>query len=153
MSEPTYGSGQYDPQQGYGGQQYGGQPYGGQPGQQPYQTGQQPQQPQPQQPGYGGGYGQQPAGGYPSGSYSAQPPAAAKAPQDKLALAATALTIVGYVCAGIGVLGFILWLAVDGDGLAKFVNGLLLLAIGLGLGGLNFGLGSWLGSRQANPTS
>jgi hypothetical protein len=153
MSEPTYGSGQYDPQQGYGGQQsYGGQPYGGQqpgaqqPGaQQPYQTGQQPQQP------YGGGYGQpgqgQP-GGYQSGSYAASAPSTPKAPQDRLALAATALTIIGYVCAGIGVLGFILSLAVDGDGLIKFVNGLQLLALGLGLGGLNFAVGTWLGQKK-----
>ncbi|HST67898.1 MAG TPA: hypothetical protein VLM05_22195 [Mycobacteriales bacterium] len=145
MSEPTYGSGQYDPQQGYGGQpSYGGQPYGGQPAaqQQPYQTGQQPQQP------YGGGYGQQQPGGYQSGSYAASAPSTPKPPQDKLALAATALTIIGYVCAGIGVLGFILSLAVDGDGLIKFVNGLQLLALGLGLGGLNFAVGTWLAQRK-----
>lgn len=147
MSEPTYGSGQYDPQQGYGGQPSYGQPsYGGQPAapQQPYPTGQQPQQP------YGGGYGQpgQQPGGYQSGSYAASPPSTPKAPQDKLALAATALTIIGYVCAGIGVLGFILSLALDGDGLAKFVNGLSLLALGLGLGGLNFAVGTWLGQKK-----
>jgi hypothetical protein len=149
MSEPTYGSGQYDPQQGYGGQPaYGGQQYGGPAQQQqPYPTGQQPQQP------YGGGYGQpgqQPQpGGYQSGSYAASSPSTPKAPQDKLALAATALTIIGYVCAGIGVLGFILSLALDGDGLAKFVNGLSLLALGLGLGGLNFAVGTWLGQKKA----
>jgi hypothetical protein len=147
MSEPTYGSGQYDPQQGYGGQpSYGGQPYGGpQAQQQPYPTGQQPQQP------YGGGYGQQgqPPGGYQSGSYAASAPSTPKVPQDKLALAATVLTIVGYVCAGIGVLGFVLSLATDGDGLIKFINGLQLLALGLGLGGLNFALGTWLGQRKS----
>lgn len=147
MSEPTYGSGQYDPQQGYGGQpSYGGQPYGGQPAgqQQPYPTGQQPQQP------YGGGYGQpgQQPGGYQSGSYAASAPSTPKTPQDKLALAATVLTIVGYVCAGIGVLGFVLSLAADGDGLIKFINGLQLLALGLGLGGLNFAAGTWLGHRR-----
>ena len=154
MSEPTYGSGQYDPQQGYGGQPYGaGQQYGGQPGQQqPYPTGQQPQQPQQ---GYGGGYGQQPPqqpSGYPSGSYSASPPSTPKVPQDKLALAATVLTIIGYVCAGIGVLSFILWLAVDGDGLFKFVNALGALVLGLGLGGINFAIGTWLGHRNTTTT-
>ena len=146
MSEPTYGSGQYDPQQGYGGQpSYGNQPYGGQQPaaqQQPYPTGQQPQQP------YGGGYGQQQPGGYQSGSYSASAPSTPKTPQDKLALAATALTIIGYVCAGIGVLGFVLSLAADGDGLFKFINALQILALGLGLGGLNFAVGTWLGQKK-----
>jgi hypothetical protein len=161
MSEPTYGSGQYDPQQGYGQQQpYGGQPpYGEQqgqqqPGQQPYPSGQQPAYGQPA--GYGGGsygggstaYGQQ-GGGYGSGGYpSSATPAAAKAPQDKLALAGTVLTIVGYVCAGAGVLGFILWLAADGDGISRFATALGTLVTGLGLGGLNYGLGVWLGERK-----
>ena len=161
MSEPTYGSGQYDPQQGYGQQQpYGGQPpYGEQPAQQPYPSGQQPAYGQPA--GYGGGsygagshgggstaYGQQ-GGGYGSGGYpSSATPAAAKAPQDKLALAATVLTIVGYVCAGAGVLGFILWLAADGDGISRFATALGTLVTGLGLGGLNYGLGAWLGERR-----
>jgi hypothetical protein len=154
MSEPTYGS-QYDPQRGHGQQQpYGGQPYGGdQPAQQqPYPTG--------QQPSYGGGaagggypsgYQQQP-GGYPSGGYPAAsaPAPAAKAPQDKLALAATLLTVVGYVCAGAGVLGFILWLASDGgDGIARFAGALGALVLGIGLGGLNYGLGVWLGERRS----
>jgi hypothetical protein len=160
MSEPTYGSGQYDPQQGYGQQPYGGQPYGEQPPQQqPYPTGQQP-------PAYGsGGYGsggyaggtgygqpQQPGGGYPSGSYpSSATPSVSKAQQDKLALAATILTIVGYVCAGAGVLGFVLWLAADGDGISRFATALGTLVTGLGLGGLNYGLGAWLGERK--PTA
>jgi hypothetical protein len=177
MSEPTYGSGQqYDPQQGYGQQGYG-QPYGGPPyGEQPGPAGQPgPQQPYPtgQQPAYGGGGGnaggggysggsygsgyqpqqpqqpQQPPGGYPSGGYpSSSAPAAAKAPQDKLGLAATLLTIVGYVCAGAGVLGFILWLAADGDGIVRFANALGTLVAGLGLGGLNYGAGTWLGERR-----
>src|SRR6186997_2858674 len=102
MSEPTYGSGQYAPQQ-------------------PYPSGQQPASGQ-QSGGYGYGgstaYAQQGAGyggsGYPS-SGAPIVPSAPKAGQDKLALAATLLTIVGYVCAGAGVLGFILWLAADGD--------------------------------------
>ena len=144
MSEPTYGSGQsYDPQ-GYGGQQQYGQQYGAPPAQQqPYPTGQQPQQP-PQSQQYGG-YGQQQPTGYPSGGYPA--PSTPKPPQDKLALAATVLTIVGYVCAGAGVLGFVLWLAADGDAIYKFATALGTLVLGLGLGGLNFGLGTWLANR------
>jgi hypothetical protein len=166
MSEPTYGSGQYDPQQGYGqqGGGYGGQPYGEQPAQQQYPSGQQPAY--GQQGGYGGGsYG---SGGYPTGGSTAygQPagysgagypssatpgtPGTAKAPQDKLALAATLLTIVGYFCAGAGVLGFVLWLAADGDGISRFATALGTLVTGLGLGGLNYGLGTWLGERRAS---
>src|SRR5829696_2339456 len=122
MSEPSYGSGQpYDPQPGYGGPGYG-QQYG-QPGQQ-YGTGQQaPQQP-PQQSQYGGYAQQAGAGGYPSGGYpsaqapGAQAPAALRAraertPADRLGVAATVLTVVGYVCAGAGGLGFVLWLTVE----------------------------------------
>jgi len=167
MSEPTYGSGQYDPQQGYGQQPYGGQPYGEpaqQPAQQPYPSGQQPEYGAGQygSGGYGTGasyagtgtagtgstaYGQQ--GGYGSGGYpSAGAPATRKQPQDKLALAATLLTIVGYVCAGAGVLGFVLWLVADGDGISRFATALGTLVTGLGLGGLNYGLGSWLGERR-----
>ena len=143
MSEPTYGSGQYDPQQGYGGQPYGGQQYGGQPSQQqPYPTGQ-------QQPGYGG-YGQQP-GGYPSGSYpAAGVPSAPGKVQDKIVLAATLVTIVGYVCAGAGVLGFILWLAADGDGISRFATALSALVTGIGLGGINYAIGTWLGTRAVS---
>ena len=145
MSEPTYGSGQsYDPQ-GYGGQQqqYGQQQYGQQPpAQQPYSTGQQPQQ----QPYGGQQYGQQP-GGYQSGSYPASP-STPKSPQDKLALVATVLTIVGYVCAGAGVLGFILYLAADGDGIYRFATALSSLVLGLGLGGINFAIGTWIGSKN-----
>ena len=141
MSEPTYGSGpSYDPQ-GYGGQQQYGQQYGQPvPQQQPYPAGQQPQQPQ-----YGG-YGQQQPTGYPSGGYAT--PSAPEARQDKLALAATVLTIVGYICAGAGVLGFVLWLAADGDGIYRFATALTTLVTGLGLGGLNFGLGTWLSHRD-----
>lgn len=155
MSEPTYGSGQsYDPQQGYGGgsSAYGQQPppqqpYGGQGGQQPYGTGQQPQQ-QPY-----GGYGQQQGGGgYPSGSYpSAQvpTPSAPRTPTDKLGLAATVVTIVGYVCAGAGVLAFILYLVADlGDGSYKFATALLALTTGLGFGGINYAIGTWLSARE-----
>lgn len=153
MSEPTYGS-QYDPQQGYGGQQYGGQQYGGQPaGQSPYPTGQQPQQ-QPQ--GYGTGYGQQPPqqqpGGYPSGSYPSSP-TTPRNPQDKLGLAATVLTIVGYVCAGAGVLGFVLYLAADLDGILRFASGLSALVLGIGLGGVNYAIGTWLGSKSSTPAA
>ena len=156
MSEPTYGSGQYDPQQGYGqqGGGYGGQPYGEQPpAQQPYPSGQQPAYGQ-QQGGYGYGgstaYGQQGAGYGGSGHPSSGAPSTSKAPQDKLALAATLLTIVGYVCAGAGVLGFILWLAADGDGISRFATALGTLVTGLGLGGLNYGLGTWLGERRTS---
>ena len=136
MSEPTYGSGpSYDPQ-GYGGQQQYGQQYGQPVQQQPYPTGQQPQY---------GGYQQQPTG-YPSGGYPS--PATPKAPQDKLALAASVLTIVGYVCAGAGALGFVLWLAADGDGIYRLAAALTTLVTGLGLGCLNFGLGTWLSHRD-----
>ncbi len=155
MSEPTYGSGQYDPQQGYGqqGGGYGGQPYGEQPAQQQYPSGQQPAYGQQGGYGYGGStaYGQQGGGyggsGYPS-SGAPSPAGPSKAPQDRLALAATLLTVVGYVCAGAGVLGFILWLAADGDGISRFATALGTLVTGLGLGGLNYGFGSWLGERR-----
>ena len=148
MSEPTYGSGQYDPQQGYGQQPYGGQPYGSQPAaqQSPYPTGQQPQQP------YGGGYGQQQPGGYPSGGYPSSAPATRKKPQDKVAQAATFLTYIGYACAVCGVLGFILYLAADNFSTsAKVASALVSLATGLGLGGLNYAAGTWLGSKS--PTT
>jgi hypothetical protein len=158
MSEPTYGSGQYDPQQGYGQQGgYGGQPYGEQ---QQYPSGQQPAYGQQGGYGYGGStaygqQGQQAGGGYGGSGYPSSgapaPAATSKAPQDKLALAATLLTIVGYVCAGAGVLGFILWLAADGDGISRFATALGTLVTGLGLGGLNYGLGSWLGERRTTP--
>jgi hypothetical protein len=154
MSEPTYGSGpSYDPQQGYGSAPGYGQQYGGQGGQH-YGTGQQPQQPA-QQPQYGS-YGQQQPGpgGYPSGGYQtaqptppATPPAAPRTPADRLGLAATVVTIVGYVCAGAGVLGFILWLTVEGNGTYRFATALQTLVVGLGLGGLNYAVGSWLAAR------
>jgi hypothetical protein len=158
MSEPTYGSGQYDPQQGYGqqGGGYGGQPYGEQPppAQQPYPSGQQPAYGQ-QGGGYGysgaTAYGQQNPG-YGGSGYPSSGAPSTKAPQDKLALAATLLTIVGYVCAGAGVLGFILWLAADGDGISRFATALGTLVTGLGLGGLNYGLGTWLGERRTSSS-
>jgi len=49
------------------------------------------------------------------------------------------------------VLGFILWLAADGDGISRFATALGTLVTGLGLGGLNYGLGAWLGERRAAP--
>jgi hypothetical protein len=158
MSEPTYGSGQYDPQQGYGqqGGGYGGQPYGEQPppAQQPYPSGQQPAYGQ-QGGGYGysgaTAYGQQNPG-YGGSGYPSSGAPSTKAPQDKLALAATLLTIVGYVCAGAGVLGFILWLAADGDGISRVATALGTLVTGLGLGGLNYGLGTWLGERRTSSS-
>jgi hypothetical protein len=149
MSEPTYGSG---PSYEGGGQGYGGQQpqYGGQP---PGYGGQQ----------YGGGGGQYPpqpgpptgppSGGFPAagGGYPGTPlptPSAPRTPTDRLALVATVITIVGYVCAGGGVLNFILDLTIDfGDGTAKFSAALGDLIIGLGLGGLNFAVGTWLGTR------
>jgi hypothetical protein len=157
MSEPTYGSGQYDPQQGYGQQGgYGGPPYWEQPAaQQPYPSGQQPAYGQQSSGcGYGGStaYAQQGAGYGGSGHPSSGAPSVPKAGQDKLALAATLLTIVGYVCAGAGVLGFILWLAADGDGISRFATALGTLVTGLGLGGLNYGLGTWLGERRTTSS-
>lgn len=158
MSEPTYGSGPaYDPKQGYGGAPGYGQPQpqpqygsGAQPAQ-PYGTG---PQASPQAP-YGS-YGQQQPSGYPSGGYqTATPPRSApRTPTDRLALAATVVTIVGYVCAGAGVLGFVLWLTVSGDGTYKFATALQTLVVGIGLGGLNFAVGSWLASRgETTPTT
>ena len=156
MSEPTYGSGQYDPQQGYG--QQGGvrrpavrgaaaraaavpvraaarvRPAAGTATAGARRTG-----------SSGAGYG---GSGYPSSGAPSTP----KPPQDKLALAATLLTIVGYVCAGAGVLGFILWLAADGDGISRFATALGTLVTGLGLGGLNYGLGTWLGERRTSSS-
>jgi hypothetical protein len=135
-----YGSGQSYGQGGYGGQAPGyeqQQPYGGQ--QQaggPYGTGQQPQQ-------FGSGYGQQQGGGpaYPS-------PSTPRSSQDRLALVATIVTYVGYVCAGAGVLGFVMWLAADGDGIYKFATALTTLVTGLGLGGVNVAIGSYLGAKR-----
>ncbi|MFL6128993.1 MAG: hypothetical protein ACJ73E_07995 [Mycobacteriales bacterium] len=151
MSEPTYGSGPaYDPQQGYG----GGTPGYGQPGQQYGQPGQQyGSGQQPQQPPYAA-YGQQQPGpgGYPSGYQGAPAPAAPRTPADRLGLAATVVTIVGYVCAGAGVLGFILWLTVSGDGTYRFATALQTLVVGIGLGGLNYALGSWLGTRSTTSS-
>ena len=61
------------------------------------------------------------------------------------------MTIVGYVCAGAGVLGFILWLTVDGDGTCRFAVALDTLVVGIGLGGLNYAVGSWLAHRAPGP--
>ena len=144
-----YGSGQSYGQGGYGGQApgYEQQQYGGQQGAGPYGTGQQPQQPG-QQYG-GGGYGQQPApgpGGFPSTGVPT--PSAPRSPQDRLMLVATIVTYVAYVCAGAGVLGFVMWLAADGDGIYKFATALTTLVTGLGLGGVNVAIGTYMSSRR-----
>ena len=144
MSEQPYGSGQpYEGGQGYGGQPGG---YGG------------------QQPGYGQQYGQYPqtgpqtgpsTGGYPAAGYAPQgtplpTPSPPRSPQDKLGLAGMILTIVGYFCAGAGLLTFILDLTIDfGDGTVKFASALGDLTLGVGLGGLNFALGTWLSTRSS----
>lgn len=137
MSQPGYGSGQSYGQS-YGGQGYEQQQAYGQQQAGPYGTGQQPQQQ------YGGSYGQQ-HGSAPAG-YPA--PSAPRSPQDRLALVATIVTYVGYVCAGAGLLGFIMWLAADGDGIVKFANALGSLVLGLGLGGVNVAIGSYMGSKR-----
>lgn len=152
MSEPTYGSGQgYEGGQGYGGQQqppqYGGQPsgYGGQQygGQYPPQAG----------PPTGPSTGGFPAAGY-SGGTPLPTPATPRNPADRLALAATIITIVGYVCAGAGLLGFILNLTINyGDGSLKFAAALRDLVVGIGLGGLNFAVGTWLASRPSGTST
>jgi hypothetical protein len=140
MTEPTYGSGQYEPGQGYG----GGGGYGGQP---------------PQAPQYGGPqYGQPPAGppqgqyqtGYPSGSTPLPTPSAPRTPADRLALVATIVTYVGYACAGAGLLMFILLLTVDsfGGAAGKLANALQGLVLGAGLGALNVAVGTWLSTRK-----
>jgi hypothetical protein len=156
MSEPSYGSGQsYDPQQqGYGGGSTSyGQAYGGQPPpapHAPYGTGQQPAQ---QYGGYGqpGQQGPQGQGGYPSGGYPSTQvptPSPPRRPADRLGMAGNIVTIIGYVCAGAGLLGFILWLTVDGDTTRKFATALQALVLGLGLGGVNYAVGTWL-ERQS----
>jgi hypothetical protein len=58
------------------------------------------------------------------------------------------VTVVGYVCAGAGLLGFILWLTVDGDGTYRFATALNTLVLGLGFGGVNVAIGSWLTQKQ-----
>jgi hypothetical protein len=149
MSEQPYGSG---PSYEGGGQGYGGQPaggYGGQP------------------PGYGQQYGQYPqtgpqtgppSGGYPAAGYGPQgtplpTPSPPRTPQDKIALTGTILTIIGYFCAGAGLLGFILYLTIDfSDGALKFAEALGTLVIGVGFGGINFGIGTWLASRSNAST-
>jgi hypothetical protein len=157
MSEPTYGSGSsYETGgQGYGGQQppgYGGQPPGGPPpaGQPPY-GGQQ----------YGGQYPQQsgpPTGGFPAAGYPSQgtplpTPSAPRTPTDKVALAALIVTITGYVCAGAGLLSFILLLTVDlGTGSYRFALALQALILGIGFGALNFAAGTWLSTKQASSS-
>jgi len=163
MTEPTYGSGQYDqPGQGYGGGYGGGQGYGGQAPQAPQYGGQQyggaGQQYGGQQ--YGGPGGQHaPAGpppggyqtGYPSGSTPLPTSAAPGTPADRTALIATVVTIVGYVCAGGGLLAFILLLTTSyGDGALRFANALQALILGIGLGGLNVVAGTWLAARRSD---
>lgn len=151
MSEPTYGSGSsYETGgQGYGGQPpgYGGQPPGPPPGGQPGYGGQQygGQQYPPQTGPASGGF---PAAGYPGPGTPLPTPAPPRTPQDKVALAGMVVTIVGYVCAGAGLLAFILLLTVDlGTGTYRFATGLQALTVGLGLGALNFAAGTWLGTK------
>jgi hypothetical protein len=156
MTEPTYGSGQYDqPGQGYSGGYGGGQGYGGQPPQAPQYGGQQYGGQQ-----YGGAGGQHvPAGppltgyqtGYSSGSTPVPTPSAPRTPTDRAALVATIVTIVGYVCAGGGLLAFILLLTARyGDGSVKFADALQALILGIGLGGLNVVAGTWLGAQRSD---
>jgi hypothetical protein len=158
MTEPSYGSGQYDqPGQGYGGGYGGGQGYGGQTPQAPQYGGQQygGQQYGGQQ--YGGPGGQHvPAGppatgyqtGYPSGS-TPLPTSGSRTSGDRAALVATVVTIVGYVCAGGGLLAFILLLTADYvGGAVRFANALQALISGIGLGGLNVTAGTWLAARR-----
>jgi hypothetical protein len=147
MSEP-YGSG--------GGYEAGGGGYGGQ---QPPGYGQ-PPGPPAGQPQYGGQYPPQtgpPSGGFPAGGgFQGGPggpgtpmptPSAPRTPQDRLAMTATILTIIGYFCAGAGLLAFVLILTVDiGSGTLKFANGLIALVTGVGFGGINFAAGTWLGT-------
>ncbi|HVQ91776.1 MAG TPA: hypothetical protein VMU51_12130, partial [Mycobacteriales bacterium] len=77
---------------------------------------------------------------------------APRTPADKMALAALIVTIAGYVCAGAGLLAFILLLTVDaGSGTARFANALGALILGIGLGALNFAAGTWLGSKVPPP--
>jgi hypothetical protein len=147
MTEPTYGSGQYDPGQGYsGGQGYGGPPPGHQYG-----------GPGPQYGGQPGPSGPPPTGyqtGYPSGSTPLPKPTPARTPADRLALVANIVTIVGYACAGAGVLVFILLLTVDtfGSGTAKFAGALQALVTAVGLGALNVAAGTWLSTHIAQKT-
>jgi hypothetical protein len=152
MSEPpTYGSGSsYETGgQGYGGQPpgYGGQPPAGPPTGQPYG-----------QPQYGNQYPPQtgpPSGGFPAAGYPGTPlptPAPPRTPADRAALAAMIVTICGYVCAGAGLLAFILVLTVDAvSGTARFAAALQALILGLGLGALNFAAGSWMTHKLGPP--
>ena len=95
-----------------------------------------------------GQQGQQP-GGYQSG-YTPAAPSTPKTPHDKVAQAATFLVYIGYACAVCGVLGFILYLAADNFSTsAKIASALVSLATGLGLGGLNYAAGTWLGSKSS----
>src|SRR5215475_803795 len=126
MTEPTYGSGQYDQP----GQRYGG------PGAQHAPAGPPP-----------GGY----QTGYPSGSTPLPTSSAPGTPADRAALIATVVTIVGYVCAGGGLLAFILLLTTSyGDGALKFATALQALITGIGLGGLNVVAGTWLAARRSD---
>jgi hypothetical protein len=80
-------------------------------------------------------------------------PSAPRTPADKLTLAALIVTITGYVCAGAGLLAFILLLTVDlGTGSYRFALGLQALTVGIGLGALNFAAGTWLGTKAPPPT-
>jgi hypothetical protein len=152
MSEPYGSGGGYEA----GGGGYGQQPgYGqapGAPGGQPQYGGQYPPQTGPASGGFpaAGGF---PGQGGPGGPGTPMPtPSAPRTPQDRLAMTATILTIVGYFCAGAGLLSFILILTVDiGSGTLKFANALVALVTGLGFGGLNFAAGTWLSGLAGKP--
>jgi hypothetical protein len=162
MSDPTYGGGPYEGSgggyssgspgyqpPGYGGQQYGGpyqQPTGPATGGYPQQAG----YPAPGGPALGGPALGGPALGGPAlgGPVPGGPVPAARMSTDRLGLAAQIVTIVGYVCAVAGLIGFILLLTVDiGSAAYRFASALQALSVGLGLGALNFAAGTWLASR------
>ena len=152
MTEPSYGSGQYEPGQGYGGGQ-GYQPQG------PGYGGPQHAGPQRGGPQYGG---QPPSGpppgsyqpGYPSGSTPLPTPSPPRTPADRLATVASVVTFVGYACAVAGLLVFILLLTVDsfGSGTAKFAAALQALVTAVGLGALNVAAGTWLSTLDTRKT-
>jgi hypothetical protein len=149
MSEPYGSGGGYEA----GGGGYGQQPGYGQapPGGQPQYGGQYPPQTGPASGGFpaAGGF---PGPGGPGPGTPMPTPSAPRTPQDRLAMTATILTIVGYFCAGAGLLAFILILTVDiGSGTLKFANGLGALVTGVGFGGLNLAAGTWLAGLAGKP--
>jgi hypothetical protein len=143
MSEPYGSGGGYGQQPGYG-------QAPGAPGGQPQYGGQYPPQTGPASGGFPAAGGFQ---GGPGGPGTQMPtPSAPRTPQDRLAMTATILTIVGYFCAGAGLLAFILILTVDiGSGTLKFANALVALVTGIGFGGINFAAGTWLSGAAGKP--